>query len=184
MNIPKLSALFDIGQEAVKGIFNGWTFIGFFVLLTGCHIYSFTGASISPEVKTISIKYFPNRAALVQPTLSQRFTDALKDKFMRETNLSLVENNGDLLIEGEVSGYNTQPVAIQSNQQAALNRLTITVKVKFVNKFNESQNFETSFSRFQDYESSLSLADVEDGLIDVIDQDLIQDIFNKAVVNW
>jgi hypothetical protein len=155
-----------------------------FSLFTGCRIYSFTGASISPEVKTISIKYFPNRAPLIQPVLSQFFTNALKDKFSRETNLSLIENNGDLNIEGEITGYATSPVAIQNNQVAALNRLTITVKVKFESKYNEAQNFETSFSRFQDYESSKSLSEVEETLMDQITQDLVQDIFNKAVVNW
>jgi hypothetical protein len=154
------------------------------IALEGCGVYSFTGASISPEVKTISINYFPNHAPLVQPTLSQRFTEALKDKFTHETNLILVENNGDLYLDGEIIGYGTSPEAIQTNQQAALNRLTITVKVRFTNKFNESQNYESSFSRFQDYDSSRNLSDVENELIDQINQELVEDIFNKSVVNW
>jgi hypothetical protein len=154
------------------------------MVVSGCGVYSFTGASISPEVRTISIDYFPNHASMVQPTLSQRFTEALRDKFTHETNLDLVESGGDLNLEGEITGYGVMPEAIQTNQQAALNRLTITVKVRFSNKYNESQNYESTFSRFQDYDSRRNLADVENDLIDQINQQLVEDIFNKSVVNW
>ena len=150
----------------------------------GCGIYSFTGASISPDVKTVSIKYFPNIAPLVQPTLSRKFTEALRDKFTSLTNLSIVTSNGDLNIEGEITGYSTEPVAIQGDQKAALQRLKITVNVRFTNKKDEKQNFETSFSSFKDYDATVRLSDVEDGLIDYINEELTQDVFNKAVVNW
>jgi hypothetical protein len=153
-------------------------------MLTGCGVYSFTGASIPPGAKTLSIAYFPNRALMVQPTLSQRFTDELKDKFINETSLDLVNSGGDMEIEGEITGYTATPVAIQGNEQAALTRLTISVNVRFVNHLDERLNFESGFSRFQDYESTKNLADVEDELIDLINKDLVQDIFDKAVVNW
>jgi hypothetical protein len=147
--------------------------------------YSFTGASISPDVKTISIQYFANNASLVVPTLSRVFTDGLKDYFTSQTNLILVDRNGDLNVEGAITGYSVQPVAIQGNETAAMNRLTITVTVKFTNKKNEKQNFENkSFSRYQDYLSSQNLSTVQDQLIKEIDDQLIQDIFNQAVVNW
>jgi len=152
--------------------------------LQGCKFYSFTGASIPPNVKTITIKYFTNNAPLIQPTLSQTFTDALKDRFSSQTNLALVNKNGDLILEGEITNYSTQPVAIQGNEQAALNRLTITVNARFTNTLDEKQNFETTFSRYEDYESSKSLSEVESTLIDQINQMLVEDIFNKAVVNW
>ncbi len=153
-------------------------------ILQGCGIYSFTGASISPEAKTISIQQFSNDAALVQPMLSQRLTDALRDKFSSQTNLSQISVNGDLSFEGSITDYNTQPVAITGDETAALNRLTITVKVIYTNRFDETQNFETSFSRFEDYESSRSLSEVEDQLMDQIIEALVQDIFNRSVVNW
>jgi len=153
-------------------------------LLSGCGIYSFTGASISPDVKTISVKYFPNNAPLVQPTLSNTFTEALRDKFTNQTNLKLVKSGGDLSIEGEITGYSIEPVAIQSNQQAASQRLKITISVRFTNKMDEKQNFETSFSRYEDYDASSSLSQVESGLIETITDALAQDVFNKAVVNW
>lgn len=147
--------------------------------------YSFTGASISPDVKTVSIQYFANNASLVVPTLSRVFTDALKDYFTSQTNLILVDRNGDLNLEGAITGYSVQPIAIQGNETAAQNRLTISVTVKFTNKKNEKQDFENkTFSRYQDYPSSQNLATVQDQLIKEIDDQLIQDIFNQAVVNW
>ena len=161
--------------------------LGFCALLCSlisCGLYSFTGASISPEIKTISIKYFPNNAPLVNSTLSQEFTEVLRDKFTSQTSLQLVDKSGDLNLEGEIIGYSTQPIAIQGNETAALNRLSVTVRVRFTNNFDESQNFESNFTQYQDYPSSSSLSSVEDGLILQISKDLVEDIFNKAVVNW
>jgi hypothetical protein len=149
----------------------------------GCS-YSFTGASISPSVKSISVSYLPNTSALVQPTLSRKLTEAIRDKFTSQSNLSLVGSNGDLNIEGEITGYTTEPVAITGDQQAALQRLKITVNIRFTNKQDPKQDFETSFSRYQDYDSQKRLGEVEESLIDIINEELAQDIFNKAVVNW
>lgn len=153
-------------------------------IFNSCGVYSFTGASISPEIQTISIHYFPNNAPLVNSTLSQEFTEALRDKFTSQTSLSLVEKSGDLNLEGEITGYSTKPIAIQGNETAALNRLSVTVRVRFTNNFDESQNFESSFTQYQDYPSSSNLSSVEDGLIVEINKALVEDIFNKAVVNW
>jgi len=152
--------------------------------LSSCGVYSFTGASISPETKTISIDRFPNNALTVEPTLSQKLTDALRDKFTRETNLALVNSGGDLRMKGSITNYRTSPVAIQGNETAALNRLTITVEVTYDNLKDDSKSFKNSFSRFEDYPSTQNLNDVKDGLIDTILEMLVQDIFDKAVVNW
>jgi hypothetical protein len=149
----------------------------------GCS-YSFTGASISPSVKSISINYLPNNALLVQPTLSRKLTEAIRDKFTNQSNLSLVSSKGDLTIEGEITGYTTEPVAISGEQQSQLQRLKITVNIRFTNTQDSKQDFETSFSRFYDYDAQKRLADVEETLIDLINEELAQDIFNKAVVNW
>ncbi|MFH1320962.1 MAG: LptE family protein [Bacteroidota bacterium] len=154
-------------------------------LLNACKInYSFTGASISQEVKTVSIQYFPNNAPLVQPTLSQALTEALKDKFLSETNLTLLENFGDINFEGSITGYSVRPIAIQANETAAQNRLTITINVKFTNTKDEKQNYETNFTRYADYLSSKNLSEVEEEKIKEIDDQLVEDIFNKAMVNW
>ncbi|MBU0488724.1 MAG: hypothetical protein KKA07_01330 [Bacteroidetes bacterium] len=154
------------------------------LFLGACHIYSFTGASIPPEAKTVSVKYFPNQASIVKPTLSQSFTEKLRDKITSQTSLILVERAGDLQFEGRIVDYSVAPTAIQSNETAALNRLTITVEVKYENKFDEKQNFDTRFARYADYESSQSLSAVEDQLLEQINEALVDDIFNKALVNW
>ena len=153
-------------------------------ILPGCGAYSFTGASIPPEAKTISVLYFPNKATMVQPMLSKNLTEALQDKFRSESSLSVSQRNGDLSVEGEITGYDTQPIAIQGNQIAALNRLTVTINVRFRNRFEEKANFESSFSRYSDYASSKSLSSAEQELLPTLIEELVQDVFNKCVVNW
>jgi hypothetical protein len=153
--------------------------------LSGCKMrYSFSGASIPPEAKTVSVLYFQNNASLAPPTLSQSFTEALKDKLSSQTRLTLVTKAGDLSFEGSVTGYTTGPIAIQSTDQAALNRLTITVSVKYICMFDEKKNFEQSFTRYADYSSSQNIASVEDQLTREINEQLVQDIFNRALNNW
>lgn len=160
-----------------------WSFY-LVLMITGCGVYSFTGASIPAGAETVSVKFFPNNADLVEPTLSQTFTEALRDKFVSQTNLELVSGDGDLQFEGEITSYKVTPVAITGNQTAALNRLTISVKVKFVNLLDESKSFESSFSRYEDFPSEQDLASTQQELIDQINEMLVEDIFNKSVVNW
>ena len=160
----------------------------FFIVATfsiGCKVnYSLSGASIAPEVKTINIKFFPKTASLGPSSLSQVFTEKLKDKFLTQTNLSLINTNADLTLEGSISNYTITPQAIQANETAALNRLSITVNVKFTNLKDEKQNFETSFTRFSEYSSSRNISEVEESLIADINEQLVDDIFNKSVINW
>ncbi len=159
---------------------------GLIVILHSCSL-SFNGASYPKEAKTISIQYFSNKSSFIIPTLSQKFTDAVKDKFSSQSTLSLVNKGGDLNVEGEITGFSTQPVAIQggNNPTAQQNRLTITVNVRFTNKFDEKQNYETSFSRYLDYDSKMTMSEVESStIITQINDALVEDIFNKAVVNW
>ena len=152
--------------------------------LVACKInYTFTGASISPEIKSVSIQLFPNQAPLVQPLLSNDFTEALKDKFIRQTSLELINGVGDLNFEGVITGYSSSPTSVQ-RETAAENRLTITVKVKFTNALDPKQNFESSFSEYEDYDSSRNLEDVESELLPQIIDKLIESIFNKSVANW
>ena len=154
-------------------------------LIYGCKMsYSFTGASISPLVKTISIQYFKNRASLVQPGLSQYVTDALIDKCKSQTNLKFTNGIGDVNFEGEISDYNTRPLTVAADARAAMNRFTITVKVKFTNAIDPDLSFEQTFARYEDYESSIDLSQIEKELSDKIIELIIEDIFNKAFVNW
>lgn len=164
--------------------YNFLTVLLFVIMLCSCGVYSFSGASIPPEAKTVSVQYFPNHAQLVNPLLSNNITNALNDMFVNQTTLESVAENGDLALEGEITGYSTSPVAITGDQTAALNRLTVTVNVRFTNRYDENTNFEQSFSQYQDYPSNQDLNMVQDALLETIVNDLCQDIFNKAVVNW
>lgn len=155
----------------------------------GCKIsYTMSGASISPEVKTVFIDYFRNRSKVINPTLSQSFTEAMKDKFVNETGLSLNTDNGDLEFSGEITGYDVRPLSIQKSDTgrdfASMNRLTITVKVIFVNNKDHDQDFNTTFSAYYDWDSSKTINQVENDAVQEINTQLIEDIFNKSVANW
>ena len=153
------------------------------IIIQSCKInYSFTGAPIT--AKTISIDFFPNKATLVKPSLSQDLTDAMRDKFVNQTSLELVEQNAELHIEGEIVNYKTNSIAIQGDETAALNRLTIKVNVRFTNMKQEEDSFEQTFIGFEDYDANLSFGSVEDQLIDIIKKRIVEDVFNKALVNW
>ena len=154
------------------------------ISLTSCGIYSFTGASIPTEAKTISVDYFTNKAATVQPSLSQVFTERLKDMFLEQTNLSLSENEGDLSFSGYISKYQIKPMAIKANETAGQNRLTIAVEVNYINSLDSENNFKHTFSRYRDYDSAQNISDIENTLIEEITNELAEDVFNKAFVNW
>ena len=149
----------------------------------GCGIYSFSGASIPAEAKTVSVAYFPNHAQLVNPMLSNNLTNALRDAMTNQTTLDMVEAGGDIAFEGEITDYRTSPVAI-TGQTAAMNRLTITVNVRFVNLYDDSKNFESKFTHYEDYPSDQDLNSVQESLTGTIIEALVEDVFNKALVNW
>jgi hypothetical protein len=157
------------------------------ILMQGCGLivnYSFTGASISPDVKTLSVQVFQNRASLVQPGLTQKMTDALIDQCRVQTNLTVVGSGGDVSFEGDITDYKTQPLTVSGNEQAAMNRFSITARVKFINNVEPELSYEQSFTRYLDYNSSQNLSDVEVPLAEEIVKMLIEDIFNRAFVNW
>ncbi|MBL0051272.1 MAG: LptE family protein [Bacteroidetes bacterium] len=177
-----MEKLFYISLKSHIGLYKLIFGLSIVMLFNGC--YSFKAGQIPKEVKTYSVQFFPNRASIVNPVLSQTFTEKLKLKWNNESSLSLKSAEGDYAFEGYISNYTNGPVAIQSNQTAAQNRLTITVNVKFINSKDEKANFETSFSRFADYSSSLNFATQEQKLVDNIVGQLVDDIFNKCTSNW
>jgi hypothetical protein len=164
----------------------GFLLISTLIFTNSCTIkYNLTGASIAPDVKTVSVQYFENRAPLGIANLGQLLTDELKDKFKSQTSLTVVSDMGHLNFEGQITAYNpNQPVAIQGDETAAQNRFTITVRVKFTNEKDPKLNFDSSFSRYKDWDSSQDIASVEEQLVEEILELIIEDIFNKAVVNW
>lgn len=160
-------------------------FISTIVLAPACKMsYSFTGANLSPAIKTYTVYYFPNRARLVNPTLSQVFTEDLRDKLRRQTSLNELSENGDIVFEGQITGYEVRPMSIQKDDLAAQNRLTITVKLKYTNSKAPEENFDKTFSAYEDYDSNQSISDVEDDLSMEIVKKLTDDIFNATIANW
>lgn len=147
--------------------------------------YKLSGASIPVEMKTVSVQFFENNAQLVVPYLSQQFTEELKDRIRSQSRLSVIRSEGDANFQGNITEYSIRPVAIQGNERAGLNRLTITVSVKYTNSLKPEQNFEQSFSRFQDFSlAESSLQTQESRLIAIINKQLSEDIFNRAFANW
>jgi len=150
-----------------------------------CGLYSFTGASIPPEMETVNVDFFENAAPLVVPYLSQDFTEALKNRIRNQSRLSMVRTDGDASFEGRITGYSINPTAVQGNDRAGLNRLTVTVSVQYSNKLNPKLNFEKSFSRFKDFSTAAGpIQSQEQQLIKDINDMLTEDIFNAAFANW
>ncbi|MBR1626649.1 MAG: LptE family protein [Bacteroidales bacterium] len=146
--------------------------------------YSFTGASINAETKTFHVENFINRASIVQPILSSELTYALINKIRSGTSLIETEDEADASFVGTITAYRVTPTAITATDQAAKNRLTIVIRVKYTNRTDSKSNFDETFTRYKDYDASLSLASVEEALIKEINDELVDDIFNKAFVNW
>ena len=154
-------------------------------LIHSCGIYSFTGTSIQPDVKTITINYFEYTAIKVNPSLSNDITQALQEKFLRLTRLEQVDMDGDLEITGTVSGYDVKATAVTASEQAATNRLTVTVKVSFTNRKYPDEDFpDKSFSAYADFDAMQPLDAVEASLCEEIIEQLCEDIFNATVARW
>lgn len=154
-------------------------------LTQSCGVYSFSGASIPETMKTVSIKYFENNAPLVVPYLSQQFTKALEDRIRNQSRLIPKRSDTDASFEGRITGYNVSATAVQGNTQSTTSRLTITVNVKYQNSLKPELSFEQSFSRFKDFSVvSSAFEQQEQSLITDINQQLTEDIFNRAFANW
>ena len=154
------------------------------LLFIACGAYSFTGGNTG-DAKTIQIDFFTNQAPLVEPVLTQRFTNDFQDLFTRQTNLTLTNSNGDLYFSGEITNYRVTPMSGTSAQTAAQNRLTVTVNVRFVNKKIEKDDFEQSFSFYSDFDANSQLTgSILENALDEIVERITQDIFNASVAKW
>ena len=155
------------------------------LLVHSCGIYSFSGTSIQPDVKTVTINYFEYKALRVNPYLSNDLTEALKDKFRKMTRLEQVEMDGDIEVTGTVTGYDVRAMAVTAEEVASQNRLTVTIKISFTNRKHPEDDFpDKSFSAYSDYDSTQSLDAVEATLCEEIIEKLCEDIFNATVANW
>lgn len=151
-------------------------------LLTGCGFYSHTGASV--DGKTFSVGYINNVASIVMPTFSQTLTERFKTKFINETTLKLAQENADIRFSGKIINYSTAPVAVQGNQTNASNRLTVTIEITYENTKDSKKNFTQQFTNFIDFSASENFTSIESDLVNKISDILVQDVFNKAFIDW
>ena len=159
--------------------------ISAFTLIVGCGAYSFTGISLSSDTKTFQVNYFQNTAALIEPGIERDFTLALQDLILNQTNLDLVNSNGDIVYEGEIVEYRISPTTATSSNTAAQNRLTISVNVIFTNKNDEDTDFEKRFSFFYDYAGSAQLiGSQKTTAIEEIFERITQDVINASLADW
>lgn len=171
-----------LSNMVYKSFFN-IVLMSLLVGLSSC--YSFTGSSLSPEIKTINIHQFPNYAPLQNTTLSSEFSDALQLRFDQRTKLTLTnDDTADIVLEGEITGYNVVPTTVVSGDTAAQNRLTITVKVHYQNNVQMDKSFTRTFSEYADFDADESLEEVQDELTETINENLIDLIFNAVVSDW
>jgi hypothetical protein len=164
------------------------------IAISGCGVYSFTGANISPNIKTISIQTFYDEVGTGPPNLSQLFTEKIRDYYQQNTSLTIVPNEGDLQLEGSIVGYRLTPMAPRASGSqnfddadiAALQRLTITVKVTYLNTQDDSYDFEDqNFSFYLDYDPEKEdFNAIEATLVEEIYDAIVLDIFNASVANW
>lgn len=156
------------------------------LLFIACTVsYKFTGASIDYNLtKTLQLSHFANQAPLVYPPLEAQFNEALKDMFTRNTRLQLVNQNGDMEIEGEIVGYELTPLAVAEDQFASETRLTMNVRMRFRNNKAEGQDKEETISANRTFSSDVNLTDVQDQLIKELTNEIVDQIFNSTMANW
>ncbi len=149
-----------------------------------CGVYNFTGGAVPPDVKTISIQNVYNESGQGPTNISQNMTEKLKSYYQSNTKLLLVPSNADWKLEGKIVGYASTGVAAKGNETSGSNRLTITIKMNFVNTKDAKQNFDQNFSFFQDYAQEKTLFEVESTIVPTILDQIVLDIFQKTTSNW
>lgn len=159
--------------------------------ISSCGVYSFTGASISPTVETISIQTFYNNAALGPSNMSALFTERIKDYYLKNTSLVLIDEEGDLQIDGSIDNFTLTPVAVSASDEengidiASLTRITIYITASYTNIQDDQYDFDKSFSFIKDFDQNAeSLSSVEEEYVNEIFDNIILDIFNSSVANW
>lgn len=157
----------------------------FCICFTGCK-YSFNGTSLAPDEKTVTIVRLDNQAPIVIPTLAQNLTEALRDRFLSRTKLSVIQEGGDLHFSGTITNYSIEPLTITGGDKAAQNRLKVKVKIKYTNNKRTNLSWETEFEQFADRVVTDNISDpsIQNQMLEEIQEKIVQDIFNKALSNW
>ena len=168
----------------MKNIQNFFLIKSVLIFIVSCNIYSFNGASIPIGSSTVKITTFKNNTSNSVPNLQQTISEKLKDMFLEQTNLNLINEEAYLSFTGSIEKYEIKPISIKANETTSQNRLSITVKVKYINNISNKYNYEASFTRYSDFDGLSNVNDLEIELVELITDQLVEDIFNKAVINW
>ena len=169
-----------------RNIICGFAMLLLLFSLNSCSIrYGFVGGTMDySKIRSISIRNFSNMAPLVYAPLEQKFTDQLRERYIRQTRLQVLRENGTLDLEGEITGYELTPLAVREDNFASQTRLTITIRARFTNQVTPEDDFEQSFSAYQEFDSSKMITTIEDELCDYIIKELIDQIYNATVAKW
>ncbi|MGQ1889169.1 LptE family protein [Thermophagus sp. OGC60D27] len=185
LNIKKTGMGFGWIKQLKAAIVRSWGAIFVILFVQGCAIQmTFDGASIPENVRTASVQIFDNRAAYINPVLSQTLTEALKDRVINGSRLTLADGTGDVDFSGEITGYETSPLAIQADAVSAETRLTVRINVRYENFKDPEKSWESSFSAYRDFPSEQNITAIEDELVSEIVEELTENIFNKAFADW
>ena len=168
----------------MRCILNYFMLLFSLIFIVSCNIYSFNGASIPVGSSSVKITTFTNNTSNSIPSLQQTISEKLRDIFLEQTNLNLINEDADLNFIGSIENYEIKPISLKANETTSQNRLSITVKVKYTNNVSDQYNYETSFTRYSDFDGLSNLNDVEIELVELITDQLVEDIFNKAIINW
>ncbi len=155
--------------------------------LSGCGVYSFTGTNIDPAIKSMSVLNFENNSGQGPSNLTQIVSEEFRNYFQRNSNLKLVQQTGDLEFEGQILSYNFSPAALQKQGQtdvASVNRLTVSIQVRYRNNKDPKQDFEQSFSAYSDFPQNQNVSQISDSQIRDIVERVVMDVFNKSLANW
>lgn len=161
--------------------------ISLLILIVSCKInYSFSGADIDPNIKTVSIGVFENESGNGPANMSNLFTNALKEKVLRQSNLNLVNSNADISFTGKIDNYYYSIQAPTGNETSDLRRITMSVSVQFKNAINDDpkESWTKSFQSHSDHNVSVDLTSIEEESLEIINNLLVDEIFNKAFVKW
>ena len=173
-------------ERSVRQFIAGLTATAVLLLLSGCSIsYKFNGANINYQTThSISVADFPNNAPMVNPTLSNQLSEAVRDLYQRQTRLQVLRKGGDLEVEGSIVGYDISQGAISVDSYASESKLTIRVQVHFTNNINPEESFDKTYSAYQTFDASKLLTDVQDELCAIIITEIAESIYNDTVAKW
>jgi hypothetical protein len=171
-------------QQVMRRLLTSFYILHFTFYITSCGVYSFSGTTLSPDIKSVTVSNFTLQTAGGPANLPLTLTEKMKEYYQRYTSLKVLPTGGDMALEGTITGYDLVPVAATASDQAGLNRLQITIQVRFTNTKDDTKSFDQSFSFYKDFPQNQTLSQNEPTLVPQILDQLVLDVFNKTAADW